>query len=129
MNNARMAFAGILAGLVILFTPTAAGAVAPVKSAGKAVASVCLTGSRADAEYRRKCMRYGTRADGVRMWFDMGRRERVTVCASARRMGLRTAVRESVYDVAYDTFHNHNTVIGGAILAARFDCRYMIRRG
>lgn len=124
MIKMRAAFAGVLAGMIALFTFTgsAEAAPAPVRS----VASVCETGGRESAEYRRKCMTLGTVADAAGLWYGMPRAERRQVCATAHQFGgIRPAVREVFFDVAYDNYLRHTYVLRWAGTFAAHDCRAM----
>lgn len=124
MTTMRNAFAGILAGLLILLSPGGADA-APADGRRPAARSVCETGFRGQSAYDRKCLKNGTVRDGVALWLHTDRRERRAVCKMAKRTGLRTAVRESFYDVAYDSFRNHGSVLKVTRAVAFVDCRLM----
>lgn len=123
MIKIKGAFAGVLAGMILLFGITGTADAATTVKAGQ---SICETGGRESAEYRRKCMTRGTVADAARLWYGMPRAERRQLCATAREFGgIRSAAREAFFDVAYDSFLRHEYVLLWAGLLATRDCRVM----
>lgn len=122
MAKVRAAFAGVLAGLIALFAFAGSAEATPVK----ARTSVCETGGRESAEYRRECMTRGTVRDAITLWYGTPHGERRQLCASARQFGgIRPAVREAYFDVAYDSFTRHAYVLRWAGAFAAYDCRAM----
>jgi hypothetical protein len=139
MFKIRVAWAGITAGMVALFTAVSPGAEAAPRpttvtvTAGK---SVCDTGYRGQPEYDAKCLRHGTRGDAAKLWFDTpeGKRghlrddftTRRSICKYApRHGGVRAQAKELVNDMAYDTFRNWHQMIRWAGDAAQGDCLRM----
>lgn len=118
----RNAFAGILAGIVALFAFSGTAEAAPALKR-PAVQSVCETGFRGQPEYDRKCLKTGTFKSGAMLWLDNAATDRKAACKSAVKAGIRMAVRELVFDVAYDTYRNHNTVITYATAVATAECK------
>ncbi|MFE0472591.1 hypothetical protein ACFW2V_13350 [Streptomyces sp. NPDC058947] len=127
MNNIKgRSILTILAGFIALMTFNPPADAAPMRAAVK---SVCDTGYRGMPEYDRKCLKTGTFRDGAMLWLGDGTREgaaqRRAVCTAAVKSGIRIAVREFVFDVAYDRFRNHNAVITYATVTATADCLSM----
>ncbi|MCP9209543.1 hypothetical protein [Streptomyces cucumeris] len=131
-ENIRKAFAGILAGLALLFAPVMATE-ADAATKGK---SVCDTGSRGQREYDRLCLKTGTFKDGAMLWLSVpaGKKghekrdayNRRSQCKFAKEFGGITAVaRDLSFDVAYDNFRNHATVLNWSAAVAKMDCRAM----
>lgn len=98
---------------------------------------VCETSGRGDAAYDRYCMRYGTAADGIRLWFSIprgrmareGEFNRVSLCRYAGQYGgVRPMAREVLFDMAYDRFHNHTQVLRVAGTVAVWECGRLNRR-
>jgi len=128
------AFAGIVAGLIVLFAPvTSDAAPAPVKASGT---SVCETGGRGDADYRRLCMTPGTIPDAAELWFSVPRGvkgkevrdgySRRSVCKFAREFGgIRAAAADLFYDVTYDNYTRDAYVRGWIGTFAAHDCKAM----
>lgn len=102
--------------VVGLLTASLVGGVSVVEASAS---SVCDTGFRGQRAYDRQCLVKGRPVDGVRLWFDQDRRDRRQVCRSGN---VRLAVRELVFDVAYDRFRNHEAVVSWASMAARWEC-------
>jgi hypothetical protein len=129
MNNVKgRSILTILAGILALmaFNPPADAAPA---AGTTLVKSVCETGYRGMPEYDRKCLKTGTFRDGALLWLGDASREgaaqRRAVCKSAVKSGIRATVREFVFDMAYDSYRNHNTVISYATVTATADCLSM----
>lgn len=133
MNTIRNAFAGALAGLLLLFTATASADAAPATGTASGKRSVCETGYRGMPEYNAKCLHVGALVDGVALWFreDATRKGRVysagerrAVCRTAKGLGgIRNAVSEARLDVAYDRFRNYPEMLTVATITARGDCK------
>lgn len=119
----RAAFAGILAGLVALFSLGGSAEAAPARPAVKAVKSVCETGYRGMPEYDRKCLKTGTFKSGAMLWLNNEAADRRATCKFATKVGIRTAVRELVIDIAYDNYRNHETVIRYATVVGAAECK------
>lgn len=113
--------ATVLAGFLALFAFNAPADAAPARTSAS-VASVCETGYRGMPEYDAKCLRNGTFKSGALLWLDNGTDNRKFACRSAVRVGIRSAVRELVFDVAYDNYRNHTTVIKYATVVAKAEC-------
>lgn len=127
MINIRGAFAGVLAALLMLL-----GISGTAQAADKrpAVRSVCETGFRGQPAYDKKCLTHGTPRDGAALWLRDGdgnrvsKAERRSMCRDARNVGgIRPAVRDWFFDVAYDNYRNHAAVLRYAGTAAYLDCR------
>lgn len=122
--------------VLVLAVLTGAGTTAPADAAPRKLTAaevkrVCETRGRGDADYRRYCMRVGTAADGVAMWFGIplgkvareGDYNRRSLCRYAGQYGgVRAMAREAVFDMAYDRFHNHERVIRVTQRVAVWDC-------
>lgn len=131
MNKIRKALALTLATLALMLgTAGSAGARPAGPAVVKSVKSVCETGNRGQAAYNRLCLRTGTAADGVNLWyrdFD-GRRisaaDRREFCRYATETGnTYRGIFDGLYDVAYDSFRNHRSVLRVAALVGVEDCR------
>lgn len=127
--------------VMVLAMLAGAGAVASAatRPTGAEVKRICETRGRGDADYRRYCMRYGTVLDGARMWLSIplgvkGREsreayDRRSLCKFAGEFGgVRAVAREAVFDMAYDRFLNHESVIRGTQRVAVWDCARLNRR-
>lgn len=126
MNNVKgRSILTVLAGLLALMAFNPPADAAPARVAVKAK-SICETGYRGMSEYDRKCLKVGTFRDGALLWLGDGSREgaaqRRAVCKAAVKSGIRATVREFAFDVAYDRFRNHTTVITYATAVASADC-------
>lgn len=124
----RAAFAGILAGLVALFSLGGSAEAAPsVKR--PAVKSVCETGSRGQKAYDAKCLKTGTVLDGVNLWFRyidggaVSKADRKAFCKDATSTGhTRAGIIDGLFDVAYDNYRNHNRMLSIAGTVGVWDC-------
>jgi hypothetical protein len=130
MNNIKgRSILTVLAGLLALMAFNPPADAAPARGTVRAVKSICETGYRGMPEYDRKCLKTGTFRDGVLLWLGDASREgaaaRRAVCKAAVKSGIRATVREFVFDMAYDHFRNHNTVISYATVTATADCLSM----
>lgn len=125
----RAAFAGILAGLVALFSLSGSAEAAPsVKR--PAVKSVCETGSRGQKAYDAKCLKTGTVMDGVNLWFRyidggaVSKADRKAFCKDATSTGhTRAGIIDGLFDVAYDSYRNHKFVLSIAGTVGVWDCQ------
>lgn len=129
MISMRIAFAGVLAGVIGLF------GIAPAADAGTsgkrpAVRSVCETGSRGDKAYDAKCLRNGTTMDGVNLWFRylgggaVSRADRKAFCKDATSTGHTYAgIVDGLFDVAYDNYRNHTAMLKIAGTIGVIDCK------
>jgi len=125
----RAAFAGILAGLVALFSLNGSAEAAPsVKR--PAVKSVCETGSRGQKAYDAKCLKTGTVMDGVNLWFRyidggaVSKADRKAFCKDATSTGhTRAGIIDGLFDVAYDSYRNHKFVLSIAGTVGVWDCQ------
>lgn len=125
----RAAFAGILAGLVALFSLGGSAEAAPsVKR--PAVKSVCETGSRGQKAYDAKCLKTGTVLDGVNLWFRyidggaVSKADRKAFCKDATSTGhTRAGIIDGLFDVAYDNYRNHNRMLSIAGTVGVWDCQ------
>ena len=128
--NARKPVLTILAGLAALFgfNPPADAA-----TPRTAAASVCETGHRGQPAYDRKCLRSGTFKIAAMMWLSIpegakgresdGAYNRRSVCKFAGRYGgTRTAVRELLTDVTYDSIRNWGQSLTWSADTAVIDC-------
>jgi len=124
----RAAFAGILAGLVALFSLSGSAEAAPsVKR--PAVKSVCETGSRGQKAYDAKCLKTGTVMDGVNLWFRyidggaVSKADRKAFCKDATSTGhTRAGIIDGLFDVAYDNYRNHTRMLSIAGTVGVWDC-------
>lgn len=124
----RAAFAGILAGLVALFSLGGSAEAAPsVKR--PAVKSVCETGSRGQKAYDAKCLKTGTVLDGVNLWFRyidggaVSKADRKAFCKDATSTGhTRAGIIDGLFDVAYDNYRNHTRMLSIAGTVGVWDC-------
>jgi hypothetical protein len=123
------AFAGTIAGLALLFAPTAQGA--PTHTA-----SVCDTGYRGQKAYDKACLTHGTVGDAAHLWYvtPAGRKgsehddamNRRSVCKFAYlHGGLAADVRDLMTDVTYDSYRNDRQVRSWIVDIAKVDCRSM----
>lgn len=125
----RAAFAGILAGLVALFSLSGSAEAAPsVKR--PAVKSVCETGSRGQKAYDAKCLKTGTVLDGVNLWFRyidggaVSKADRKAFCKDATSTGhTRAGIIDGLFDVAYDNYRNHTRMLSIAGTVGVWDCQ------
>jgi len=125
----RAAFAGILAGLVALFSLSGSAEAAPsVKR--PAVKSVCETGSRGQKAYDAKCLKTGTVMDGVNLWFRyidggaVSKADRKAFCKDATSTGhTRAGIIDGLFDVAYDNYRNHTRMLSIAGTVGVWDCQ------
>ncbi|WGV36032.1 hypothetical protein SEA_FRANKENWEENIE_361 [Streptomyces phage Frankenweenie] len=125
----RAAFAGILAGLVALFSLSGSAEAAPsVKR--PAVKSICETGSRGQKAYDAKCLKTGTVLDGVNLWFRyidggaVSKADRKAFCKDATSTGhTRAGIIDGLFDVAYDNYRNHTRMLSIAGTVGVWDCQ------
>lgn len=119
MSMIRTMFAGMLAGLIALFTFTP-GAEATPKAL---TASVCETGFRGQPAYDRMCLTRGDYFDAMRMWENgYSRAERKAQCRTALRVGMPAVVRETRGDVLFDTYRNYRGMIRLTAWAGAAEC-------
>lgn len=133
MINVKQAFAGIIAGMIVLFGASGGASAAPVT---KSTPSVCKTGHRGMPAYDRACLRSGTFRDGAALWLNLpagskGHESREafnrrSLCKYAHEFGgIRNVAREANNDVAYDRFSNYHTVLNWSASVAVLDCTSM----
>jgi hypothetical protein len=127
MIKIRGAFAGVLAGMVLLFGITGSAEASPVR---KAVKSVCDTGSRGQKAYDAKCLKTGTIMDGVNLWFRyidggaVSKADRRAFCKDATSTGrTRAGIIDGLFDVAYDNYRNHKLMLSVAGTVGVWDCK------
>jgi hypothetical protein len=127
MTKIRNTFAGVLAMLVVLL---GMGGTAQAADKRPSVRSVCETGYRGMPAYDAQCLTRGTFKDGAALWLRDGDGNRVSkadrrsMCRDSRAVGgIRPAVRDWFFDVAYDSYRNHRTVLRYAGAVAYLDCR------
>lgn len=127
MINIRSVFAGVLAALLMVLGISGTAAAVDRRPA---VRSVCETGFRGQPAYDRQCLTHGTYRDGAALWLRDGdgnrvsKAERRSMCRDARNVGgIRSAVRDWFFDVAYDHYRNHTAVLKYAGAVAHADCR------
>jgi hypothetical protein len=137
MGKVRMLVAGFLVILCGMVPGVAVAQSAPVAArAAQPAKNVCETAGRESAAYRRACMTPGTVLDAARLWYSVpvgvkgresqGLADRRSVCRYAGEFGgIRPAVRERFFDMAYDSFLRHEAVLRSAGEFARHDCRAM----
>lgn len=137
MGNVKATYlATVLAGLLALFAPAGAAEAAPTDgSRAAAVESICDTGYRGQREYDAKCLVTGTFKSGAMLWLSIpkgkaghvGRGDftRRSICQYPGKSGLHAAVREALFDVAYDRYRNHTSVLRWAGDVAALDCKVM----
>lgn len=124
-------FAGVVT--LVLAMVLGMGGVADATGRTAAGPSICQTGGRESAEYRRLCMRLGSPQDGITMWrsIPLGMRgkerdgdfTRYALCKfAAQHGGIRASVKDTLYDMAFDQFIYHNDVLAVAGFMAKVDC-------
>lgn len=131
MNKIRKSIALALAVLALMLgTAGSAGARPAGPAVAKSVKSVCETGSRGQKLYDRLCLRTGTAADGINLWYrDYDGRmispaDRRAFCRDATSTGnTYRGIYDGLYDVAYDSFRNHRSVLRVTALVGVMDCR------
>lgn len=123
MRAIRMAFTGIIAGLIALATP---GQALPAP-APEPHPAVCDTGFRGQPDYDRRCLITGDRATGRDIWTDHPLAARMHQCRAALTAGLRTVIIESRGDVIRDTYRNDRQMIRWATAAGVAECSRRMR--
>lgn len=128
----RAAFAGILAGLVALFSLNGSAEAAPARPSVKVVKSVCETGHRGQKAYDAKCLKTGTILDGVNLWFRyidggaVSKADRRAFCKDATSTGhTRAGIIDGLFDVAYDNYRNHKLMLSVAGTVGVLDCQQL----
>lgn len=137
MTTIRTTLAGLLSGLLILFTTSGSVGAAPMNGERPAgISGACKTGFRGDPRYDARCLKKGAVLDGWRLWaYSDGERrtagERREMCRDAAATGdIWRGLTDTMTDPAYDRFRNYRSM---ARIAAAFgvaDCRALgaIRR-
>lgn len=132
-------FVGVVALLGLLTVPaSAAGKPAPKKVAVSAalIKKICATKGRDNALFWRYCMTDGTTEDAAREWYlvPVGTKGKETRDGWNRRSvckfvgeygGIRPAVHELWFDVAFDSYRKNTYVLDQITRFATHDCRAM----
>lgn len=123
-----LAFAGITAGMVALWAPTAEATVASTPP-------VCQTGTRNHGDYNRLCLHTGTPKTARELWFSTPEGHgkvrddyttRRSICKFASRHGgIEAAAIDLVTDMTYDNYRNNAQINRWVAQDARLDCTQM----